>query len=67
MTVDMMRLEEAVLFICSTCLPEHQLGAVKLNKILYYSDMLHCAQTGRSITGATYVKRDTGASAEGSR
>jgi uncharacterized phage-associated protein len=60
MTLDMMRLEEAVLFICSTSRPEDQLGAVKLNKILYYSDMLHFAQTGKPITGATYIKRQRG-------
>jgi uncharacterized phage-associated protein len=58
--VDMMRLEEAVLFICSTCREEDRLGAVKLNKILYYSDMLHFAKTGSSITGATYVKQQRG-------
>jgi len=60
MNVDMMRLEEAILFICTTCRQEDRLGAVKLNKILYYSDMLHFAQTGKSITGATYVKRQRG-------
>ncbi len=60
MSVDMMRLEEAILFICTTSRPEDQLGAVKLNKILYYSDMVSFAQTGKSITGATYVKRDRG-------
>lgn len=58
--MDMMRLEEAVLFICSTARPEDELGAVKLNKILYYSDMLRYAQTGKSITGATYVKNQRG-------
>lgn len=60
MTLDMMKLEEAVLYVCSTCRPEDQLGAVKLNKILYYSDMLRFANTGKSITGATYVKRQLG-------
>jgi len=60
MSGDMMRLEEAILFICTTARPEDQLGAVKLNKILYYSDMISFAQTGKSITGATYVKRERG-------
>src|SRR6476659_9584602 len=36
------------------------LGAVKLNKILYYADMLHYAHTGAPITGATYAKRQQG-------
>jgi hypothetical protein len=35
-------------------------GAVKLNKILYYADMLHYAHTGAPITGATYAKRQQG-------
>jgi len=60
MSVDMRRLEEAVLFICSTCRQEDRLGAVKLNKILYYSDMISFAQTGKPVTGATYVKRQRG-------
>lgn len=34
MTVDMMKLEEAILFICSTAREEDRLGAVKLNKLL---------------------------------
>jgi len=58
--VDMMRLEEAILFVCTTCREEDRLGAVKLNKILYYSDMVSFAKTGKSITGATYVKRERG-------
>jgi Protein of unknown function (DUF4065) len=36
------------------------LGAVKLNKILYYADMLQYAHTGNAITGATYVKQERG-------
>jgi|SRR5271165_6894597 len=58
--VDMRRLEEAVLFICSTCRQEDRLGAVKLSKILYYSDMINFAHFGKSITGSTYVKRQRG-------
>lgn len=60
MTLDMMKLEEAILYVCSTCRPEDRLGAVKLNKVLYYSDMLRYAHTGKSITGATYVKQKRG-------
>lgn len=57
---DMAKLKEAVHYICATCTATDRLGAVKLNKILYYSDMLHYAETGQSITGATYVKRQRG-------
>jgi hypothetical protein len=43
----------------SLCLPE-RLGAVKLNKILYFSDMLLYAAAGHPLTGATYKKRRHG-------
>jgi hypothetical protein len=55
---DMKKLEEAVHYICSRA--SENLGAVKLNKILYYSDMTHYAQTGNAITGATYAKQFRG-------
>jgi len=58
--LNMEKLEEAVHYVCSTCVEEDRLGAVKLNKILYYSDMLHYAKTGSSITGASYAKRQRG-------
>jgi hypothetical protein len=58
--VDMMKLEETIHFICSTCEPKDRLGSVKLNKVLFYSDMTNYAETGKSITGATYVKRQRG-------
>jgi uncharacterized phage-associated protein len=55
---DMKKLEEAIHYICS--LASDNLGAVKLNKILYYADMMHSAQTGDAITGATYAKQRRG-------
>ena len=58
--VDMMKLEETIHFICSTTKQQDRLGAVKLSKILYYSDMSNYAEEGRSITGARYVKRQRG-------
>jgi uncharacterized phage-associated protein len=58
--VNLRKLEEAVHFICSTCTAADRLGATKLNKILYYADMISFAESGRSITGATYVKRQRG-------
>lgn len=36
------------------------LGAIKLNKVLWYSDAIHYMVTGESITGETYVKRQFG-------
>ncbi len=35
-------------------------GAVKLNKILYFSDFISYQRQGRSITGATYQKLSEG-------
>jgi hypothetical protein len=56
----MEKLEEAIHYVCSTCTAADRLGAVKLNKILFYADMLNYATKGVSITGATYVKRQRG-------
>ncbi len=36
------------------------LGAIKLNKTLWYSDTNRYIETGASITGETYVKREFG-------
>jgi hypothetical protein len=36
------------------------LGAIKLNKILWLSDLRAYHQTGESITGARYIKREFG-------
>jgi uncharacterized phage-associated protein len=58
--VNLQKLKEAIHFVCSTCTAEDRLGATKLNKILYYADMINFAETGDSITGATYVKRQRG-------
>src|SRR5258708_7322343 len=56
--LNMKKLEEAVHYVCSRA--SGTLGAVKLNKILYYSDMVHHAHTGSSITGASYAKQVRG-------
>ena len=57
---NMKKFEEAVHYVCSAVTEQDQLGAVKLNKILYFADMTSYAETGRSITGATYVKQFRG-------
>jgi Protein of unknown function (DUF4065) len=53
------KLETVILYACSKC-DSSRLGAVKLNKVLYFLDMLHYAWTGASVTGATYRKRALG-------
>lgn len=62
--LNMEKFEEAVHYICATCTEGDRLSAVKLNKILYYSDMIHYAKTGTAITGASYAKRQRGPAAK---
>jgi len=58
--LDMRRLKEAIHYISANSTPADRLGSVKLNKILYYADMLNYAEAGVPLTGATYVKRQRG-------
>lgn len=48
------RLGELILFICQKSATDHYFGAIKLNKLLYYSDFLAYAKWGKTITGAEY-------------
>ena len=50
---------ELVLYICAVVDPQ-RLGAVKLNKVLYFADMIWFAMTGYPMTGAVYRKRPNG-------
>lgn len=59
MQFDRLKLKALILYACSKCERE-ALGAVKLHKVLYFSDMLNYAFTGSPITGATYRKRSFG-------
>ena len=59
MQFDPQKLREAVLYVVSRSRPD-ELGAVKLNKVLYYADMLSYAFTGNALTGAPYKKRPFG-------
>jgi len=63
MQFDRNKLKAVVLYTISRCEPS-KLGAVKLHKVLYYSDMLRYADTGNSITGAIYRKRPFGPTCE---
>ena len=47
-------------FIIDNCENAAQLGAIRLNKILWFSDVEAYRMTGNSITGARYVRRDRG-------
>ena len=59
MQFDRAKLKAVILYVCANCEPS-KLGAVKLHKVLYFSDMLHYAAIGTPITGATYRKRALG-------
>ncbi len=48
-----------VLRACHSCDPS-DLGAVKLNKVLYFLDMISYAHHRSPVTGATYRKRPNG-------
>ena len=56
MQFDRAKLKTVILYVCSRCEPA-QLGAVKLHKVLYFTDMLHYAHAGTAVTGATYRER----------
>jgi uncharacterized phage-associated protein len=49
-----------VQYVCYRCVDPSKLGATKLNKILWFADVLHFVEYGKPITGETYVKRQFG-------
>lgn len=57
--LDREKLKDAVRVIVDSCNP-HDLGAVKLHKVLYYADMISYLESGSPITGAIYRKRPFG-------
>jgi hypothetical protein len=58
--LDNARFDALVHYVCARCDNPGKLGATKLNKVLWYSDVFAFAQEGRSISGAVYVKRQFG-------
>lgn len=59
MQFDRTKLKTVILYTCTKC-DAGQLGAVKLHKVLYYSDMMRYVHVGTPLTGATYRKRPHG-------
>ena len=51
---DMNKLRELILYIAQSAESDPRLGAVKLNKLLFYADTRAYLELGKSITGATY-------------
>jgi Antitoxin SocA-like, Panacea domain len=56
---DRNKFKKLILYICARADPT-KLGAVKLNKVLYFVDMVRFAATGTPITGSPYRKRPYG-------
>lgn len=50
------KLEELILYIAQASEDDPRFGAVKLNKLLFYSDFLAFAMFGEAITGQEYQK-----------
>jgi hypothetical protein len=61
----MSKLQELILYIARRSEDDRHFGANKLNKLLFYSDFLAYAKTGRSITGATYERLEHGPAPRG--
>lgn len=59
MQFDRAKFKDVVLYTCHRC-DRSKLGAVKLNKVLYFLDMIRFAWSGAPVTGATYKKRKHG-------
>src|ERR1700733_2004446 len=49
-------LRELILYISQKCANDPRFGAVKLNKVLYFSDFLSYAHYREPITGMEYFK-----------
>ena len=54
------KLEALAHYICYKCQDPTVLGSTKLNKILWYSDVISLQMRGETITGETYVKQQYG-------
>lgn len=54
------KLQELMLHVARQCVTHQLFGTIKLNKILFFADMRAFAETGNTITGADYEKREFG-------
>lgn len=53
------KFKNLVLYVCDKCEPK-ELGSTKLNKVLWYTDMLSYVYFQQPVTGETYIKRQFG-------
>lgn len=54
------KLKELMIYIADKCSEDPRFGLTKLAKIICFSDMLHYANYGQSITGQSYIKEKQG-------
>jgi hypothetical protein len=54
------RLDALIHYICHKCDDPSKLGKTKLNKILWNIDALMFRRMGRTVSGATYIKKPHG-------
>ncbi|GGY95625.1 Panacea domain-containing protein [Novosphingobium colocasiae] len=54
------KLKEALHYVIENCPDASRLGAIRLNKILWFADCHAFRENGVSITGDTYLKRKFG-------
>lgn len=60
MQLDWKKFLSTIHYVCHKATDPSVLGAVKLNKVLWYSDVIRYQVAGTPITGETYVKRQHG-------
>ena len=60
MDLDWKKFIAAIHYVCHKASDPSVLGSVKLNKVLWYSDVVNYMVSGHAITGETYVKRQHG-------
>lgn len=59
-SLNLEKLKAVAHYVCHKASDPSVLGAIKLNKVLWYSDAISYLISGSSITGETYVKRQHG-------
>lgn len=64
-TYDRNKFAELVLYIADQSVDDPNFGGTKLNKILYFSDVLAYAKLGAPVTGAAYQKLKFGPAPRG--
>lgn len=57
---DVRKFDALVHYVCGFVEDPSLLGATKLNKTIWYSDVVSFLETGRSITGVKYIKHQFG-------